>query len=484
MVLGAASVSTFFIVTSCSKKPNPSPIPPVQGESYYTLSSNPSQHIYFTESNTNISNFYATVEEEATLPIYNNNSIKINEQEVPVNSICSLYFGSSYGDVSSIEDGWLAAGESDNSFSSLTSIDFSGLSSLSSVGAGWLYGVGANSFAKLSSIDFSGLSSLSRVGENWLNSLSEDCFSSLSEIDFEDLSSLSRVGAGWLYGVGANSFAKLSSINFEGLSNLSIVATNWLYGGENSFSSLSEIDFEDLSSLSSVGAGWLYGAGANSFAKLSSIDFSGLSSLSSVGYSWLHGEGDDSFSSLSSIIVSSTPFYSSVAPENFAAGTVNARAGTIYGSKASSWKAAGLTNWNIDPPQPLQLQLRNVTVDTPMFDSITFDTFGNFDGIPSDVRISYTFKNSLTDDWFELYAVFYDDGSVDCTAWCDWGEGIICDSDGWNTETWSLINNTFTYNNKVLTYHKEIDANWFLTSVNNEGWNYATGDNISYVYYL
>ena len=127
--------------------------------------------------------------------------------------------------------------------SALTSIDISGLSSLTDVYIGY------NS--ALTSIDISGLSSLTDVyiGYN----------SALTSIDISGLSSLTDVY------IGYNS--ALTSIDISGLSSLTDV-----YIGYNS--ALTSIDISGLSSLTDVYIGY------NS--ALTSIDISGLSSLTDV----------------------------------------------------------------------------------------------------------------------------------------------------------------------------------------------------------
>jgi len=325
-----------FSLTSCSKKNFT--------DSYYTLTNNPSQPIYFSEANTPISSFCASISG------YSNSSITINYSSVNVNNIFSLCFGDSYNGITSVGNNWLLGetvigASSIKYFSSLSSIDFSGLSSLSSVGDNWMYGE-HTSFSCLTSINFKGLDNLSVVGNNWIYGRGS-CFSSMTSIDFSGLSSLSSVGSGWMNG-SYGGFSNLSSIDFSGLSNLSSVQDNWLYGIYGGFSSLTSINFNGLSSLSSVRTNWMCGTN-NGFPKLSSINFSGLSSLSDVSSNWMDGS-DGGFSSMTSIKVGNINWKNGFIEDYFccswpAADPTNH---TIYGntsSIANSWQKGGITSW-------------------------------------------------------------------------------------------------------------------------------------------
>jgi len=264
-------------------------------DSYYTLAAKPKQKIYFSLANTPISNFCAS-----SLNGYISNKIIINNLLVNINDVHTLAFGSSYGDVSSIGDYWLFGDF--GGFSSLVSIDFSGLSSLNNVGDCWMSGA-RGGFKKISSLNFNGLNNLKFVGNGWMIG----GFLILSSIDFSGLSSLTTVGDAWMLSDQQGSFIKLASINFNGLCSLNSVGNWWMGGGgdptkkgsNRSFMNLSSINFSDLSSLSSVGDYWMYGA-FNGFPKLSSISFNGLSSLTSAGDSWMFG-AENGFPNLSSI---------------------------------------------------------------------------------------------------------------------------------------------------------------------------------------
>jgi len=98
-------------------------------------------------------------------------------------------------------------------------------------------------------------------------------FSSLESLNFNGLSSLSVVGNNWMHSTN-HGFGKLESLNFDGLSSLSSVGSGWLYAETYAFSSVTSIDFSRLSSLESVGNGWMYtesGDGTNGFASLQTL---------------------------------------------------------------------------------------------------------------------------------------------------------------------------------------------------------------------
>jgi len=261
-------------------------------DSFITSANDPSKPIYFSQADTPIDNFCGQFDSTS--------SISINGSSILVNDICSIKYGTSYWNVRSVGNYWLQ-GYGANSFSSLKSIDFSGLSSLSSVGANWLHvsSTGTSSFASLSSINFNGLSSLATVSNYWLCGQGASSFASLKSIDFSGLTSLRAVSTYWLNGEGAFAFASLSSINFNGLKSLKTISNYFLVGGVSSHSSLTSLDFSGLMNVTSIGEAWLYAA-HYSFVNLSSINFSGMDNLSSVGNNWIFGN-NYSFSSLNSI---------------------------------------------------------------------------------------------------------------------------------------------------------------------------------------
>ena len=168
----------------------------------------------------------------------------------------------------------------------LTSIDFPGLSSLTQLNISRNHA--------LTSIDFSGLSSLTQLNIGFNDAL--------TSIDFSGLSSLTQLTIGSHpafivnYGTGNNA---LTSIDFSGLSSL----TQLIIGGNRA---LTSIDFSGLSSLTQliIGgnpfAGSLSSGGQGNDA-LTSIDFSGLSSLTQLTIEGNRALTSIDFSGLSSL---------------------------------------------------------------------------------------------------------------------------------------------------------------------------------------
>jgi len=306
-----------------------------ESESYITLSSNPTQNFYFDLDNTPINNFCSSE--------FSNSSMTINGSSVNINDICSLKFGDSYSSVSNIGAGWLAQGNG-AFWTNISSIDFSGLSSLSSVGGQWM-NCDQASYSKMTSLNFDGLSSLKSVGSYWLSCASS--FSSLSSIDFSGLSNLQSVSGYWM--CASTSFNNVSSINFNGMSSLKSVGNRWMAGWD-SFTSLQSLDFTGLSSLSSVGDDWMHTienglVQKGIFTKLTTINFSGLSSLVSVGTNWMSSLYS-SFSSMHDIIVGNIAFNFGVS--GYCYGWTST-GGVVHGvdqQTCAGWLSfAGFTGW-------------------------------------------------------------------------------------------------------------------------------------------
>jgi len=298
---------------------NTYPTPSELTDSYYTLCSEPEEHIFFSESNTPISSFCSSN--------YTNNlkNIYIHGEDVNIDDICSLSFGTSYSSVKTIPDGFLSVDQTESvygSFSNLTSIDFSGLSSLSSVGNYWMDGCGDGG--------------------------ATDCFPKLESINFNGLSSLSSVGGNWMQGT-YHGFSSLTSIDFSGLISLSSVGNSWMEGDEFGFSSLTFIDF-DIPTLSSVGENWMEGYNGG-FSNLARIVFSSLTNLSSVGDCWMYSEdslSETAFHNMTSIYVGDVNFradFSTTDIAPWAQYTNEGSGGNIYTNKSDvfdSWSSVNV----------------------------------------------------------------------------------------------------------------------------------------------
>jgi len=216
------TISTPIVIASCNnsnstKVVKTSHLLP-QTDSYYILSSSPADLHFFDESNTPITNFCAPDQNG-----YPNNSIIINGLPVDINDIYTITIGSSYGDVAGLGDYFFDGAT--NGFSSLNSIDFSGLSSLQSVGNDWMYGYNGG-FKNLKCIDLEGLSSLTYVANNWMDGALGG-FSSISSIYVGGLIAPAIIGQhfcsswptnGGIYGIYSDQIAD-SSWKQGGISN-------------------------------------------------------------------------------------------------------------------------------------------------------------------------------------------------------------------------------------------------------------------------
>jgi hypothetical protein len=146
----------------------------------------------------------------------------------------------------------------------LTSINLSGLSSLTSIGDSFL-----SNCARLINIDLSGLSNLTSFGDNFLYGCEN-----LTNIDLSGLSNITSIGNHFLHGC-----KNLTNIDLSGLLNITSIGNHFLHGCEN----LSSIDLSGLSNLTSIGNWFLYRCN-----KLTSIDLSRLSNLISIGDEFLY----------------------------------------------------------------------------------------------------------------------------------------------------------------------------------------------------
>ena len=145
----------------------------------------------------------------------------------------------------------------------LERISYAGLSSLKSIGNGWM-----TQCQSLRYIDFRGLISLERVGYSWLSGCQN-----LREVNFNGLSELKTVAGLWI-----NNCPSLVALNFNGLFSLKSVGYNWLSHCE----SLINPNFDGLISLQTVDGGWL-----NYCHSLRSPNFNGLTSIQEIGEGWM-----------------------------------------------------------------------------------------------------------------------------------------------------------------------------------------------------
>ena len=141
----------------------------------------------------------------------------------------------------------------------LISVDFTGLTRLTTVGGYFLYNCDS-----LVTIDFTGLTRLTTVGGYFLYNCN-----SLVSIDFRGLTQLTTVGA------FLNVCNSLVSIDFRGLTQLKLTTVG---GFLTSCENLVSVDFRGLISLTTISGNFLGGCN-----NLVSIDFTGLTSLTTVG---------------------------------------------------------------------------------------------------------------------------------------------------------------------------------------------------------
>ena len=147
--------------------------------------------------------------------------------------------------------------------SQLTSVDLTSLSSVTTIGLGFLY-----ECSKLTAIDLSGLSSVTTIGEGFAASCSQ-----LTAVDLSGLSSVTTIGNGFL-----SSCSQLTAIELSGLRRLTTIGSYFLY----ECSKLTAIDLSGLSSVTTIGRGFL-----SSCSQLTALDLSGFSSLTTIGSNFL-----------------------------------------------------------------------------------------------------------------------------------------------------------------------------------------------------
>ena len=146
--------------------------------------------------------------------------------------------------------------------SSITSLDLSGLSSVTTIGNYFLC-----ECSQLTSVDLSGLSCLTTIGR---------CFVACSRpttVDLSGLSSLTTIGNNFLY-----SCSQLTAVDLSSLSSLTTIGVCFM----SSCSCLTSLDLSGFSSLVTIGNNFL-----SSCSCLTSLNLSGLSSVTKIGERFL-----------------------------------------------------------------------------------------------------------------------------------------------------------------------------------------------------
>ncbi len=199
----------------------------------------------------------------------------------------------------------IAIGEGAFLYSTITSVDFSALTNLTTIGEGAFYQcdlatvdlsglsslttIGAEAFAyggSITSINLTGLTNLTTIEANAFD------YNLLTSVDFSGLTNLTTIG------VGAFSRNDIISLNFTGVDNLKSIEDEAF-----AYNALTSIDFSGLTNLTTIGEYAFEGnsltsvnftpltnlrtilEGAFEDNSLTSVDFTGLTNLTSIeGY--------------------------------------------------------------------------------------------------------------------------------------------------------------------------------------------------------
>ena len=145
--------------------------------------------------------------------------------------------------------------------SSITSLDLSGLSSLTIVGNYFLYFC-----SQLTAVDLSGLNSVTTIGDYFLFGCEQ-----LTSVDLSGFSSLTTIGHFFLY------FCSQLTTDLSNLNSVTTIGDNFL-----SFSKLTSLDLSGLSSLTTIGKHFV-----SSCPHLTTLDLSSLSSVTKIGDGFL-----------------------------------------------------------------------------------------------------------------------------------------------------------------------------------------------------
>jgi hypothetical protein len=147
----------------------------------------------------------------------------------------------------------------------ITSIDLTPLSNITSIGFNFLYGC-----TGLTEINLSKLSNITSIGYNFLYGCT-----GLKTIDLSKLSNITSIGGSFL-----SECKGLTEINLSKLSNVTSIDNSFLYECRG----LKTIDLSGLSKLTSIGEYFL-----SECSGLKEIDLSGLSKLTTIGEYFLSG---------------------------------------------------------------------------------------------------------------------------------------------------------------------------------------------------
>ena len=145
----------------------------------------------------------------------------------------------------------------------LSTVELSGLQSVTTIGDNFLYNCTA-----LSTVDLSGLQSVTTIGDNFLYNCT-----ALSTVDLSGLQAVTTIGYGFLSDCTA-----LSTVDLSGLQAVTTIDDCFL----NNCTALSTVDLSGLQSVTTIGDNFLYNCTA-----LSTVDLSGLRAVTTIGYGFL-----------------------------------------------------------------------------------------------------------------------------------------------------------------------------------------------------
>ena len=146
--------------------------------------------------------------------------------------------------------------------SQITALDFSSLSDVTTIGSSFLYFC-----TQLTALDLSGLSSVTAIGDAFLF-----CCSRITALDLSCCSGVTDIGEQFLY-----SCEQLTTLDLSGL-GITILGKSFL---ENC-SELTALDLSGLSSVTAIGNSFVY-----SCSKITALDLSSLSNVTEIGGSFL-----------------------------------------------------------------------------------------------------------------------------------------------------------------------------------------------------
>jgi hypothetical protein len=300
--------------------------------------------VNFTDSNNYA---YVDINDTVTYHAYtlNDGTLNLTPNEETAQTLKAVFFKSN-DNVTAIGDDFLK-----NCGNALTSVDLSEFTNVTTIGNNFLYECYA-----LDSIDLPTLkeNDNNTIGNNFLYR----CYA-LTSIDLTPLGNVKSIGSYFLYdnyaltvldlsvlakvtAIGNNFLSwcnSLPSVDLSGLSKLTAISDNFLQG----CSLLTSADLSPMTSVTSIGINFCFQCGA-----LASVNLSGLSNLTSIGSNFLYH-----CYALSTVYVGSIDFSGSGISmgANNMTGVANLTTNTIYGAKASEFKARigiNISNWTVD----------------------------------------------------------------------------------------------------------------------------------------